>query len=137
MLPKPELDFVNRQLKKIKCKNLAEYYASDKWQYARKLKRDNPQIKCTVCNLAEGDGVTMDLHHNTYRNLGEENGYELEWLCHDCHEELHESVTELVKGESVMLFVFEKMRTENQNMEQWMEIQSLKKLSSTPEQDGK
>lgn len=127
MLPKTELDFINRQLKKIKCKNLAEYYKSDKWQYARTIKRDNPQLRCSICNNSEGEHVQMELHHNTYRNLGEENGYELEWLCSTCHQELHEKVTYLVQGHSVMSFVAASMKTDIEHMNQWIELDALKK----------
>ena len=64
-----------------------DYYAyieSDKWKQRRK-----PVIEkypfCQVCKLAPSTQV----HHISYKNLGDEKDWELLAVCKDCHKEIH------------------------------------------------
>ena len=66
----------------------AEYIRSEAWQevrrrfWASKLPKE-----CYCCGREDGP---KDLHHRTYKNLGNENLRDLVPLCRDCHFTVHE-----------------------------------------------
>jgi 5-methylcytosine-specific restriction endonuclease McrA len=68
----------------------AEYIRSEAWQevrrrfWASKLPKE-----CYCCGREDGP---MDLHHRTYKNLGNERLMDLVPLCRDCHLTVHEMV---------------------------------------------
>lgn len=63
-----------------------EYIGSDEWKRKREeiLKRDNYQ--CMAC----GGKCNLQVHHLTYKNIGNENEWELITLCKSCHQQYHE-----------------------------------------------
>lgn len=75
-----------------KCNTYGEYLKSKHWEiikerfYNKKI-LNNERIICSCCEIPD---KTLNLHHLTYENLGEENLDELSLLCTDCHTELHE-----------------------------------------------
>ena len=62
------------------------YIRSDKWKQKRKevLKRDN--YFCQSCGSEEH----LNVHHMTYKHLGDEDLSDLITVCKDCHQEIHE-----------------------------------------------
>ena len=62
------------------------YFASPKWKSMRQLilSRDNHQ--CQSC----GAKSSLEIHHITYENFGDEDISQLVSLCRDCHQEIHD-----------------------------------------------
>lgn len=113
MLPPKELAYVGRQLKKLKLRYLEEYYTTQQWEIVKRAKRDSPRIVCELCDCVESKDCTMNLHHKTYKRLGEEMGYDLMWLCEECHETFHLTVNRLLgDGEHVFSYVLDCMLLE-------------------------
>lgn len=63
------------------------YIRSDAWREKREemKRRSKRGYKCWCCSSTE----RLDLHHRTYKRLGNERLSDLMWLCRSCHEELH------------------------------------------------
>lgn len=69
--------------------NYYEYIQSDKWKEIRSryFKSKYPK-RCACCNKPKGH--CFQLHHKTYKDLGNEKLSDLVLLCKDCHKKLHE-----------------------------------------------
>ncbi len=67
--------------------NYQDYLSSSKWQKKRKdfLESRAEPNKCLMCKCYG----PVDIHHNTYKNVGDENRGDLSQLCRECHELLH------------------------------------------------
>jgi 5-methylcytosine-specific restriction endonuclease McrA len=64
-----------------------EYIHSEMWQKVRRRFWASRLPKsCYVCGREDGP---KDLHHRTYKNLGNENLRDLVPLCRRCHDEVH------------------------------------------------
>lgn len=61
-----------------------EYLKSPHWQSTRSLVLSRDK-KCAVCSSTDH----LDVHHNTYVNLGHENYNDLVVLCRECHHRHH------------------------------------------------
>lgn len=87
---------------------LPTIYNGDTMSYKRYLKTNHWQttrflIKATKrkCNLC-GSKKNLNVHHKTYRNIGNESERDLLLVCKDCHNELHKrslsNVSDQVRG---------------------------------------
>jgi len=63
------------------------YIKSSKWKenQARKNVLHSDHYQCRMC----GNSDTIEVHHITYKNLGNEHTEDLTTLCRDCHEYTH------------------------------------------------
>jgi 5-methylcytosine-specific restriction endonuclease McrA len=77
-------------------KDYYNYIKSEDWQKMRKkyyasgmrnLFKLQGKWKCYCCLT---DNVPLDLHHRTYKRLGEENLHDLVPVCRSCHDLIHE-----------------------------------------------
>lgn len=68
-----------------------EYLNTPEWQNRRKLKLKDAGYRCQLCN---SDG-TLDVHHRTYENRGNEPLSDLIVLCRPCHERFHLEVKDV------------------------------------------
>jgi hypothetical protein len=75
-----------------------EYIRSEQWDEKREDYRDSllPQT-CVVCF-----DPNVDLHHKTYKRLGNERLTDLVPLCRTHHDELHERGLDLWRGPGVL-----------------------------------
>lgn len=62
-----------------------DYLSSDDWKAKRLLVLDRCNYICEGCGIKRASQV----HHLTYRNIGNEFLFELKGLCSDCHKRLH------------------------------------------------
>jgi len=76
----------NIKLKKLGYNNYNEYLNSEHWKNKRKAKK--------LSNCICGSNVRLELHHKTYKRVGQERLSDLVWLCHDCHEKAHVLINE-------------------------------------------
>lgn len=67
-----------------------EYLASYEWNLKRKkvLKRD--EYRCQLCGVDTG----LEVHHLTYKRVGDEALFDLVTLCFQCHRQEHAEATE-------------------------------------------
>lgn len=63
-----------------------EYLKTDHWQCMRKTALKRADYKCQVCGRRD---ITLNVHHNTYKNIGHEYLTDLCVLCKECHETFH------------------------------------------------
>jgi hypothetical protein len=66
-----------------------KYYAyllGDEWKKKRKQVIERAKDKCELC----GTKKIRDIHHLTYENIFNESLQDLQGLCRDCHEILHD-----------------------------------------------
>ena len=85
-------------MKKRRRINYPRYMRSPQWAekkrrfFASRMWKNNPPgneggWKCYCC---EADNVPLDVHHRSYRRLGNENiAVDLVAVCRLCHEEIH------------------------------------------------
>ncbi len=66
-----------------------EYLSSPQWF---NLKQSRLSVADNVCEHC-GSSMSLECHHITYENLGDENINDLAILCFDCHTELHEKAS--------------------------------------------
>ena len=65
------------------------YLCSEDWQRKSRARIKFDGYTCTECQN-HGDDITMQAHHLTYKNVGDENiADDLVTLCIDCHQEQH------------------------------------------------
>ncbi len=62
-----------------------EYINSTEWFVLRRVKLDQAEHRCQLCNAAG----TLHVHHRTYERLGQEKLTDLVVLCEKCHERFH------------------------------------------------
>ena len=65
----------------------AEYLKSAGWQFKRRRALILGRHKCRVCGATD---TQLDVHHNTYERLGNEDDADLVVLCHNCHQLFHD-----------------------------------------------
>ena len=75
-------------MKKHYTKFYIEYLKSDKWKQKRlKIAKLNNYI-CQNCN--KKTLKDFEIHHLTYKRLGNEDDKDLLFLCSQCHKKIHE-----------------------------------------------
>lgn len=62
----------------------SEYLRSDRWARRREKYRQTHPEECQICYSTR----QCELHHISYRHLGNEPDIDLAWLCHEHHEEI-------------------------------------------------
>lgn len=76
-----ELDYIQK-LKEMPYK---EYLETDHWKSKRKRALKRANYKCQLCSSKE----SLQVHHNTYKNRGNEKDEDLIVLCENCHSKYH------------------------------------------------
>ncbi len=70
----------------LKNMHYPEYLKTEHWQKTRKQKLTEAGYKCQLCGI---ENVQLDIHHNNYKNRGNEQMTDLICLCHTCHFKFH------------------------------------------------
>lgn len=70
------------RLMELRSMPYAEYLQAEEWQRPRKQALRVAKYKCQLCGTS---GVKLEVHHNSYENLGCERPDELIVLCTNCH----------------------------------------------------
>jgi len=86
-----------------------EYIQSDAWAAVRRrywAQAKHP--RCYVCGKAD---CRFELHHRTYKNLGNERMMDLVPVCHDCHALIHEMYAERTNRRDGIWQITNKART--------------------------
>jgi 5-methylcytosine-specific restriction endonuclease McrA len=65
----------------------ADYLRSPQWRAIRQKVLRRANGACEGC----GDAVATQVHHITYKNVGNEFLWELRAICDDCHDRCHDS----------------------------------------------
>jgi len=65
--------------------NYSEYLNSDQWKRKRKLVMERSNGVCEGCGVYKANQV----HHLSYRRLGNEMLFDLVALCRSCHMAIH------------------------------------------------
>lgn len=63
-------------------KEYLRYLKSYDWQVKRQRALKAADWRCQVCNSE----ISLEVHHRTYDNIGDEQPSDLTVLCHECHE---------------------------------------------------
>jgi 5-methylcytosine-specific restriction endonuclease McrA len=64
----------------------AEYRKQPEWQVRRVQALTRARYRCQMCSSHH---VTLDVHHRSYENYGDERPEDLVVLCRSCHEKFH------------------------------------------------
>lgn len=64
-----------------------EYIRSAEWNEKRKQKAEEQKYRCERCDKFVPKG--FHIHHKTYKNFGHEDMKDLQFLCEDCHINVH------------------------------------------------
>jgi 5-methylcytosine-specific restriction endonuclease McrA len=62
------------------------YLNSPQWQQRRDEVLEDADYTCEQCGRSRPE-VTLEVHHESYENLGREEEWDLTVLCSECHEE--------------------------------------------------
>lgn len=63
------------------------YLNSPHWGKLKKVALQRADYKCQMCS---GKNIKLNVHHNTYKNLGHEYITDLVVLCERCHSKFHD-----------------------------------------------
>lgn len=67
-----------------------EYLQSDQWKIIRKEVVIRAGFKCQMCGWVNNENrYGLQVHHNTYENIGCERDEDLVALCNRCHDVFH------------------------------------------------
>lgn len=72
----------NRHLKSQRRLRYEDYLRSDRWKNIRELLFEHRGRRCEACGKTEN----LEVHHLTYRRLGQERAEDLMIVCPACHE---------------------------------------------------
>jgi len=64
----------------------AKYMEQPEWQQRRRQALARAGYRCQTCGRS---GTTLDVHHNSYQNYGNESLQDLVVLCRSCHQKFH------------------------------------------------
>lgn len=81
----------------LEKKDYYDYIRSDKWKHIRESYYNSNMYKTLkkknngwICYCCTAKNKPLDLHHRTYKRLGEENiSVDLVPVCRECHNEIH------------------------------------------------
>lgn len=76
------IELSDKEKRKLEYK---EYLESDHWQDIRSKALERADNKCQLCSSK----INLNVHHNTYKNRGNENLTDLVVLCRECHAKFH------------------------------------------------
>lgn len=71
---------------KSELKSYKDYLKTYDWNETRKTVLKETNYKCQLCGAKN---VKLNVHHNTYENIGNEHREDLIVLCDDCHKKFH------------------------------------------------
>lgn len=74
-----------------------DYLRTDHWRAIRMGAIDRSRGHCQLCGKTE----QLHVHHNSYKNLGEERPEDLIVLCQGCHKKFHDNVTPAENAEKI------------------------------------
>lgn len=63
------------------------YLKTNEWKNKRMQKAEQQNYKCEICGKTVLSGY--HIHHKTYKNFMNESLSDLQFLCEDCHKEVH------------------------------------------------
>ena len=92
----------NLSFKNIVCStgeianNYTEYLMTQHWRCLRKIIYELKKQKCQKCHKEIQE---YNVHHLTYKRIGNERITDLQLLCYDCHERIHLSKDEKIDKE--------------------------------------
>lgn len=113
-LPKCEQEYLKQGLKRLGLSNLKEFWETEQWENLKRAKREL-HLKCRACNTSEDmSGEKFHLHHLTYKDLGREMGFDVIWLCAECHEKVHKIVESLLIDKGIMTTAFQMLWQANE-----------------------
>lgn len=72
-----------------KLKDYKDYLKTYDWNETRKIVLKEANYKCQLCGAKN---VKLNVHHNTYENIGNEYREDLVVLCDDCHKKFHDII---------------------------------------------
>ncbi|MFG6094325.1 hypothetical protein SPB21_03705 [Leptothoe sp. ISB3NOV94-8A] len=61
------------------------YINSQAWREKRSQVLERDEYRCRICGFSDSDGLSLQVHHSSYENLGNEPLNQLVTLCTDCH----------------------------------------------------
>jgi 5-methylcytosine-specific restriction endonuclease McrA len=70
----------------------AKYREEPEWQVRRVQALTRAGYKCQTCSISD---TTLDVHHNSYENYGDERPQDLVVLCRSCHQKVHYPVEDV------------------------------------------
>lgn len=70
----------------MKNKDYNNYLKTKHWKQKRQKVLKSAKYKCQLCSSKE----KLNVHHNTYKNIGNEKKEDLIVLCEKCHKKFHE-----------------------------------------------
>jgi len=77
------------ELRRLRTMPYAEYLKTPHWDDTRKRALKRAHYKCQLCNTGN---KSLQVHHRTYENRGDERNADLIVLCADCHCKFHDIV---------------------------------------------
>ena len=100
IIPEPSFssqiqDCTNRQVaetikpqpsRRVRRVDYHDYLTSDAWHAKRTLALQRAGHRCQLCSSHSGP---LNVHHNSYERLGDEEQEDLIVLCRDCHQRFH------------------------------------------------
>lgn len=81
-------DFIELSNKEKRKADYKEYLNSDHWKEIRLKALSRAGNRCQLCSSTN----SLNVHHNTYKNVGNENLKDLVVLCRECHAKFHDKV---------------------------------------------
>jgi hypothetical protein len=72
-------------VKYLKSLEYKDYLMTKHWKITRDKILFKYGYKCQLCNKSK----SLEVHHKTYENIGEEKDDDLIVLCHSCHSKHH------------------------------------------------
>ena len=78
-------------IQELKDMPYKEYLQTDHWKSVRKQALFRAKYKCQLCSNKEN----LNVHHNTYKNRGEEKDEDLIVLCQNCHGKFHDKFNDI------------------------------------------
>ena len=80
-------EWVNHQNPQMDRKTYTAYLHSKHWKKVRSVALQKAGYKCQACSTKD---TILDVHHNSYDRLGNEDPSDLIVLCRSCHAKVHE-----------------------------------------------
>lgn len=92
-----------RKMQKRRFEKYSKYLDSKEWLKRKKDYYSKHPKECAICRTKQD----IDLHHMSYRNLGNERDSDLVPLCHPHHEEYH-NTNQNISKETTFKFIHQK-----------------------------
>lgn len=81
-------DFIELSKKDNRKVEYKEYLNGDHWKDIRLKALDRAGNRCQLCCNTDN----LNVHHNTYKNIGREDLKDLVVLCRECHAKFHDKL---------------------------------------------